>query len=69
MKKEPEFYKEDPRQVVWESWFILSIVFFGAIFFMCTLENSKEITELPYFLVVSIINLVYCIYIGKTTKY
>jgi len=69
MKKQTQFQKEDSRQVAWESWFILSIVFFGGIFFICTLEGSREIAELPYFLGVSIINLAYCIYKGKTTTY
>lgn len=69
MKKQPQFQKEDPRQVAWESWFILSIVFFGGIFFICTLKGSREVAELPYLLAISIINLVYCIYKGKTTKY
>jgi len=69
VKKQTQFQKEDSRQVAWESWFILSIVFFGGIFFICTLEGSKSIVELPYLLGVSIINLAYCIYKGKTTKY
>lgn len=69
MKKQTQFQKEDPRQVAWESWFILSIVFFGGIFFICTLEGSREIAELPYLLAVSVINLALCIYKGKTTKY
>jgi hypothetical protein len=68
MKKQTQFQKEDSRQVAWESWFIMSIVFFGGIFFICTLEGSREIVELPYLLAVSIINLAYCIYIGKKTS-
>ena len=69
MKKQTEFQKQDAKQTAWESWFILSIVFFGGIFFICTLNGSGEVAELPYLLGVSIINLAYCIYKGKTTKY
>ena len=68
MKKQTEFQKQDAKQRAWEHWFILSIVFFGGIFFICTLEGSREVKELPYFLGVSIINLAYCIYIGRTTE-
>jgi hypothetical protein len=68
VKKQTEFQKQDAKQTAWESWFIFSIVFFGGIFFICTLEGSKEVAELPYFLAVSIINLVYCIYIGKKPR-
>ena len=67
MKKQTQFQKEDAKQTAWEHWFILSIVFFGGIFLICTLEGSREVAELPYFLGVSILNLAYCIYIGKTT--
>ena len=69
MKKQTEFQKEEAKQTVWESWFMMSIVFFGGIFFICTVEGSRAIAELPYFFGVSIINLAYCIYKGKTTKY
>jgi len=64
MKKQTQFQKEHSKQVAWESWFILSIVFFGGIFFICTLEGSREIAELPYLLGVSIINLIICLYKG-----
>lgn len=69
MKKQSQFQKDNARQTAWESWFILSLIFFGGIFFICTLEGSREVVELPYFLGVSIINLVYCFYKGMTTKY
>lgn len=64
MKNQSQFQKEDSKQTAWESWFILSIVFFGGIFFICTLEGSREVAELPYFLAVSIINLAICLYKG-----
>jgi hypothetical protein len=64
MKKQTQFQKEDSKQTAWESWFILSIVFFGGIFFICTLEGSREVKELPYLGVVAIINLAICVYKG-----
>jgi len=69
VKNQTEFQKQEAKQTAWETWFIFSIVFFGGIFFICTLDNSRAIVELPYLLGVSILNLAYCIYIGKTTKY
>lgn len=69
MKKQTEFQQEDSKQVAWESWFILSIVFFGGIFFICTLEGSRELAELPYLLGVSIINLAICLYKGFKPRY
>lgn len=62
--KKTQFQQEDAKQRAWESWFLLSIVFFGGIFFICTLEGSREIAELPYLLGISIINLVICLYQG-----
>ena len=62
--KQSQFQKEDPKQTAWESWFVLSTIFFIGIFFICTLEGSGKIAELPYFLSVSIINLVICLYYG-----
>ena len=67
MKNQTEFQKQEAKQTAWELWYILSIVFFGGIFLICTLEGSREVAELPYALGVSILNLAYCIYIGKTT--
>jgi uncharacterized membrane protein YcaP (DUF421 family) len=69
MKNPSQFQKNNAKQTAWEHWFILSFIFFFGIFFICTLEGSKEVKELPYFLAVSIINLAICLYKGKTTKY
>lgn len=69
MKNQSQFQKDNAKQTAWESWFLLSIVFFGGIFFICTLEGSRSIIELPYLLAVSVINLTICIYKGKTTRY
>ena len=62
--KQSQFQKENSRQTAWESWFILSIVFFLGIFFICTLEGSKEVKELPYLGAIAIINLIICLYYG-----
>jgi len=62
--KQSQFQKEDAKQSMWESWFVLSIIFFIGIFFICTLEGSGEVKELPYFLGVSIINLIICLFYG-----
>jgi hypothetical protein len=56
--------KENSRQFMWETWFTLSWISFAGIFFICTLEGSKEVKELPYLLGVSIINLIICLYYG-----
>ena len=69
MKKQTQFQKEDSKQVAWESWFILSTVFFGGIFFICTLDGSREVAELPYLLAISIINLAICLYKGFKPRY
>jgi hypothetical protein len=68
MKKQTQFQKEDSKQTAWESWFIMSIVFFGGIFFICTLEGSREVAELPYLGAVAIINLLICLYHGFKTR-
>ena len=64
MKKQTKFQKENAKQVAWEHWFILSCITFAGIFFICTLEGSREIKELPYLGVIAIINLAICIYYG-----
>ena len=69
MKKQTQFQKEDSKQTAWESWFILSIVFFGGIFFICTFEGSREIKELPYLGAVATINLLICLHKGFKPRY
>ena len=51
-------------QVMWEIYFVASIVFVLTCIFICTLEGSKSIVELPYITGIAGINLVYSIYIG-----
>lgn len=63
-QKQSQFQKEEAKQTAWESWFVLSFIFFIGIFFICTLEGSREVKELPYLLGVSILNLLVCIYYG-----
>jgi hypothetical protein len=59
-----QFQKEESKQFIWETWFTFSYLFFGLIFFICTLEGSREVKELPYLGVVAIINLAICVYKG-----
>lgn len=69
MKKQSKFQQEEYQQKAWENWFILSCIAFAGIFFICTLEGSREIKELPYIAVVLILNLAICLYKGfKTPK-
>lgn len=52
-------------QATWEIYFVASIVFILTCIFMCTLEGSRSIIELPYITIVAGVNLVYAIYIGN----
>jgi hypothetical protein len=63
-----QFQKESSRQFMWEMWFTLSWTSFALIFFICTLEGSREVKELPYLGVVAIINLAICVYKGCKTR-
>jgi hypothetical protein len=66
--KQTNFQKENHQQTNWETWFIMSCVFFGGIFFIWTLKGSEDIKELPYLGTIAITNLVICIYKGTKTK-
>jgi hypothetical protein len=55
-------YKLTQRR--WETWFHLSALAFGGLFFVCTLEGSINIKELPWLTAVASINLAWCIIIG-----
>ncbi len=53
------------KQTTWETWFIVSIIIFAALFLVGTLPGSVE--TFPYFLwafIPSIINLVVCVCYG-----
>lgn len=54
------------NQTIWETWFICSIIVFATYFFVGTLDGSKDMFPnwLPFFLI-SIINLITCLYIGS----
>lgn len=60
---------ERPFQIMWETWFVASIVIFFAYFFVGTLERSREVFPnwTPFF-ILSIINLVVCLYYGLRTN-
>lgn len=55
----------DSKQTMWETWFVISLIIFGAYFFVGTLENSmKEFPNWIYFMLLSTFNLLICIIIG-----
>lgn len=55
---------KDSKQIAWESWFIMSITATLGLFFICCLDGSRAIWELPWFLGISIINLIWCLKVG-----
>ncbi len=55
---------KDSKQIAWESWFIMSITATLGLFFICCLDGSRAIWELPWFLGISIINLFFCLRAG-----
>jgi hypothetical protein len=69
-EKIEEKNKEPKFQVIWETWFITSVIIFLAYTFVGTLENSQ--TEFPNwlpFMLIACVNLIICIYYGyKSTK-
>lgn len=59
---------EESRQTMWEMWFVASVIILLAYLFVGTLEGSK--TFLPNwlpFMLLSMVNLIICIYKGCTT--
>lgn len=59
----------EPRQTMWEMWFVASIIIFLAYFFVGTLEGSKTFFPnwLP-FMILATINLLICLYYGFKTR-
>lgn len=58
-------YNNDPKQTMWETWFIISVILFITSFCIGTLENSVQM--FPNFRIwfgISCINLIYCVHIG-----
>ena len=58
-------YSNDPKQTMWETWFVASIIVFLSIIFWRTLYNNEQ---LPMYydalLLATFVNLIYCLYIG-----
>ena len=52
-------------QATWQIYFVASCVFVLTCLFICTLEGSRSIVELPYITGLAGINLVYAIYVGS----
>jgi len=58
--------KQQADQTMWETWFVISCILFGATFFVGTLENSRqEFPNLPIIGIITVINLAICIYKGS----
>lgn len=55
----------DPKQSMWETWFVASVIVFLSIIFWGTLYNNEQ---LPIYydelLLVIFVNLIYCLTIG-----
>ena len=51
-------------QTAWETWFVASMVLVLALIFVGTLDNSKEIVELPFMMIIAFINVTVCSYVG-----
>lgn len=52
-------------QSAWETWFVASIILCLALLFIGTLDNSREIVELPYIMIIAFLNVVVCVYVGQ----
>ena len=65
MNKQSKQDREDKKQNQWEIWFISSIIIFTAYFLVGAFPGSKiAFPSWPYFFVISIINLLICLYFG-----
>jgi len=63
--KESQFQKDNAKQTVWETWFIISFTIFMAYLFVGILENSQEMfPNWPYFTGIAAINFLICLYYG-----
>ena len=58
-------YSNDPKQSMWETWFVASVIMFLSIIFWGTYYNNEQ---LPIYydalLLTTFVNLIYCLYIG-----
>jgi len=58
-------YSNDPKQTMWEMWFVTSVIVFLATMFVGTIEGSVQM--FPHFdmwLGLVFLNLVFCIFNG-----
>jgi hypothetical protein len=54
------------KQSTWEVWFIASVLLFSAVFFVGTVEGSREVfPNYVWALGSSVINLAVCFYYGS----
>lgn len=56
--------KAEAKQFLWETWFIVSFILCVAFILVGMLDNSKELTALPYLIVTAMLNLLVCSFIG-----
>lgn len=57
--------KQDNKQLIWETWFLMSVFIFMAYFFVGMLEGSREFfPNWIYFFGVACINLILCVGYG-----
>ena len=58
-------YSNDPKQSMWETWFVASVIVFLSIIFWVTHYNNEQ---LPIYydalLLATFVNLIYCLTIG-----
>lgn len=56
----------DPKQTLWEMWFILSIILIGMLIILGSTNGSKEtIPDYPYYVLLSVVNFVMCVVVGR----
>lgn len=58
-------YPNDPKQTMWEAWFITSIILFlGTIFIGTTPGSVQMFPNFDIWLGIIFVNLVFCAFIG-----
>ena len=58
-------YPENPKQTLWETWFVTSVIIMISLLIIGTTDGSKEfVPNFPYYITLSTINLMICIIIG-----
>ena len=57
--------KEESKQTLWETWFVISCMLILIVIFIGVTENSRIMfPSWPYFAGIVLINFIYCIMIG-----